>query len=74
MKKLLVFVFTIVILFTGCGKKERIYLDDKYYGNNELIEIPLLDFKAPIIQSYYITTSSKNKFSKIQNFINFSSI
>lgn len=42
--------------------------------NNELIEIPLLDFKAPIIQSYCITTSSKNKFSKIQNFINFSSI
>ena len=45
MKKLLVFVFTIVILFTGCGKKERIYLDDKYYGNNELIEITSKDIK-----------------------------
>lgn len=45
MKKLLVFVFTIVILFTGCGKKERIYLDDKYYGNNEFIEITSKDIK-----------------------------
>ena len=37
MKKLLVFVFTIVILFTGCGKKERIYLDDKYLNREDSV-------------------------------------
>ena len=45
MKKLLIFVFAIVILFTGCKNKERIYLDDKYYGNNEFIEITSKDIK-----------------------------
>ena len=48
MKKLLIFVFTIVILFTGCGNKERIYLDDKYYGNSEFIEIKSKDIKRKV--------------------------
>lgn len=38
--------------------------------NKELIQIELLDFESPIIQSYYICSSSKLKSNKIDKLIN----
>ncbi len=39
MKKILVLLIAILVILTGCDRKEKFYLDDKYYGDYKFIDV-----------------------------------
>ena len=39
MKKLIVLLIASLVVLSGCGKEEKFYLDEKYYGNYKFIDV-----------------------------------
>ena len=39
MKKLILFLILSILLFTGCNSEEPFYLEDKYYGSSDVIDL-----------------------------------
>ncbi len=39
MKKVLVLLIAFLVILTGCEKKEKFHLDDKYYGDYKFIDV-----------------------------------
>ena len=55
MKKVFI-IFCFVLLFMGCSKREKFYLDDDYYHKGEFINITSKELKKLKSQNYILYT------------------